>query len=323
MPTPDDAHLARLGGFPDRVIFIVGMHRTGTTLLHRSLVSMADLDFVSLYEVCEFPRLLDQRIRGDRDAAVAALEARLAPSGGVRGIDHLPVGALEPEEYGGVLRRSCVGLDRCRPYSNPDLEPLRLLARKKAFLADRPRPLILKNPIDCYDGVFRLAEAIPGATFVLLHRHPLPTIDSNVRSWRRLLEAPNAWFAEIDRGYRVLLRMPELLESHRRSYGSDDDLRTLFVRIRTGMMHALEVEKRLPANRVVQIRFEDLCAAPETELTRLLDALGLDQVRPLEETVAAPRSRGGGAALNRIHDELLESWRPWLRRHGYPDRPES
>ena len=323
MTASDREHLQLLAGPPRRIIFVAGMHRTGTSLLHRMLASVADVDFVTFYDVCEFSRLLDHRIRGGREEAIAVIESRLAPLAGRRGIDRIPVGALEPEEYSGVLRRSCVGLDRCRPYSNPDLEPLRLLARKKAFLADRPRPLLLKGPIDSYDGLLRVDAALPDITFVFVHRHPLTTLESHVRCWRNLLETPNPWFAELDRGYRGLLSQPELLDAAKRHCGSEGHVRGLCARIRTGVLHALEVEHTLLAHRVVHVRYEDLCRAPATELARLLASLGLEQARPCGEPVAAPRSEEVDESLSRIHAESIESWRAYLRRHGYPDRPEA
>lgn len=323
VPNPDREHLGLLAGLPRRIIFVAGAHRTGTSLLHRMLASAADVDFVTYYDVCEFPRLLEQRVRGGRDEAVARVAAQLAAMAGSRGIDQIPVGALEPEEYSGVLRRSCVGLDRCRPYSNPCLEPLRLLARKKAFLAERPQPLLLKGPIDSYDGLLRVDATLPDVTFVFVHRHPLPTLCSNVRSWRTLVETPNPWFAELDRGYRGLLSQPELLEAARRLCGSEGHVRDLCARIRTGMLHALEVEDALPAHRVVHVRYEDLCRAPATELARVLALLGLEQSATFRESIAAPRPEDGGELLNRIHDESIESWRAYLNRHGYADRPEA
>lgn len=323
MIASDLPHLDRLGGFPPRSIFIAGANRSGTSWLHRLLSTAADADHVSFYDVVEHSRLMEHRIRGDETEAIAAIETELSNFGPDRGIDSVRIGALEPEEYAGVMRRSYVGLDRRRPYSNPDLAPLRLLARKKRWLSNRPRPLLLKNPIDTYDGVHRLAEAVPDASFVFLHRHPRPLMDSNVEQWRRLLADRNPWFAGLDRGYRFLFESPETLAAARSECGSETHVRGLRDRIRTGMFHFLLMERTLPEDRVVSVRYEDLCASPESELDRVLRELGLEAVGPIRDAARTPRASPPDPLIERIHDESIESWRPYLRRVGYADLPDA
>ena len=323
MISSDAAHLDRLGGFPPRSIFIAGANRSGTSWLHRLLSTAADVDHVSFYDVVEHTKLMEHRIRGDELETIAAIETELSSFGSDRGFDPVRVWALEPEEYAGVMRRSYVGLDRKQPYSNLDLAPLQLLARKKRWLSSRPRPLLLKNPIDTYDGVQRLAEAIPNASFVFVHRHPRPLMASSVDQWRYLLASRNPWFARLDRGYRLLFASPDLLAAARSECGSETHVLGLRDRIRTGMFHFLEVERALSADRVVSVRYEDLCASPEAELDRVLRELRLDAVGPIRDAARPPRKLALEPVIERVHGESIESWRPYLRRLGYADRPEA
>jgi len=323
MPAPDTAHLDRLGGFPPRSIFIAGTNRSGTTWLHRLLSTAADVDHVSFYDVVERASLIEHRLRGDEAETIAAIDAELARFGSDRGIDPVRIGALEPEEYAGVMRRSYVGLDSRHPYSNPNLAPLRILARKKCWLASRPRPLLLKNPIDTCDGVHRLAEAIPNASFVFVHRHPRPVMASSVHMWQEVLTDLNPWLASLDRGYRVLFSSPDALAAVRSHCGTEAHVLGVRDRIRTAMFHFLDMERTLPEDRVVSVRYEDLCASPEAELERVLRELRLEAVGSVRDAARTPRASIPDPLIERIHDESIESWRPYLRRVGYADLPDA
>jgi len=324
MRTPDDEHASRLGELPDRVIVIAGSHRSGTTLMHRMLAGSGAVETITYLDVVEFPRLLDHHLRGRWDEVVAAWRTRMATFGPTRGIDEVPVGPLEPEEYGGVLRRSVVGIDGRRPYANLDFGPLLQLARKKRFLSaasgSPPRPLVLKNPVDTYDGVLRLDEVLPNATFLFVHRHPLAVLQSTVASWIHLLNEWNPWYAGLDRQYRRLHEIPGLLERARTHAVGETAVREVRDRIRTGMEHFLEVERRLPRDRVVSVRYEDLCGDPDGATSWVMDRLRLEgAIRP---DVVARRPMRVGDLVRRVHDESIASWRPYLDRLGYADQPE-
>lgn len=60
--------------------------------------------------------------------------------------------------------------------------------------------------------------------------------------------------------------------------------------------HALEVGKKLLGERLILVRFEDLCANPETEIQRILELLGLatgsTQVAEMASLIKAPESLG-------------------------------
>ncbi len=97
------------------------------------------------------------------------------------------------------------GLRYGRPGTTPEtLAALRRLCAKKALLEGRNLPLLLKSPPEDSGAIGLLAAAWPGARFVVIQRHPLPTLESQVRAWRQLLVSENAYLALLDRGYRGL-----------------------------------------------------------------------------------------------------------------------
>jgi len=200
----DQAHLWKLGALPERLIFILGPHRSGTTYLHQALVDTGAFDYISYYDLVEFDRLIINQETGRWAAVIKSLREEMESFGPTRGIDHMPINPLHAEEYGFLLenvylqRRSATGLALHaeeygflleKPYhniqqtshiSNTDFEPLKILCRKKHFLSSEQKPLMLKNPTDFYDGFIRIAENFPTAQFMFIHRHPLTVFNSHI-----------------------------------------------------------------------------------------------------------------------------------------------
>ena len=132
-----------------------------------------------------------------------AFAGKLSAAPADRGIDSRPAGPDTPKKYGPVLSSS--GLRYGRPGTTPEtLAALRRLCAKKALLEGRNLPLLLKSPPEDSGAIGLLAAAWPGARFVVIQRHPLPTLESQVRAWRQLLVSENAYLALLDRGYRGL-----------------------------------------------------------------------------------------------------------------------
>src|SRR6185312_10772306 len=111
-----------------------------------------------------------------------------------------------PEEYGLLFANARGGAIR---YEKPDTTPetlhaLRELCAKKAFLEGARKPLLLKSPPDYPFGIAPVAGAWPHAKFILIHRHPLATLQSQVSAWREAVRHRNPYLALIDTGYRNL-----------------------------------------------------------------------------------------------------------------------
>ena len=182
----DEAHLWKLGSLPDRLIFILGPHRSGTTYLHQALVDTGAFDYISYYDLVEFDRLLVNQETGRREAVIQLLREEMESFGPTRGIDHMPINPLHAEEYGFLLEKRYHNIQQTSHISNTDFELLKTLCRKKRFLSPEQKPLILKNPIDFYDGFIRISENFPTSQFVFIHRHPLNVFNSNILLLRNL-----------------------------------------------------------------------------------------------------------------------------------------
>jgi hypothetical protein len=314
---PDDAHADAwrpLESDPGALAFVVGCQRSGTTMLHLELARSGAFRYLSAHDVVAYDRIVDDAQRGASDDSRRTFALRLAE--GDRGIDGIPAGPDTPEEYGLVVRRGELR------YGSPDtsaatLPRLRELCAKKALLEGRERPLLLKSPPDYPDGILPLARAWPAARFVAIHRHPLRTLHSQVRAWRQLLRRRNDYLWHVDAGYRALLedaprRLQLGLLLHSRA--GVDWLADAILNAHRGY---LDVETApILGDRMLAVRYEDLCADPAATFAPIFDHLRVDGARP--EFRAAPRDDPPSADEIAAFEARRDGFAPYLGRFGYP-----
>lgn len=191
---------------PGSLVFLLGCQRSGTTFLHLQLARSGAFRFLSATDVYSADRLVYNRLNGLDEQVRTDFAARLTQDCPDRGIDAIPASPDTPEEYGLLFANARGGATR---YEAPDTTPetldaLRGLCAKKAFLEGTQKPLLLKSPPDYPFGIPPIAAEWPHAKFILIHRHPLATLQSQVNAWRKAVRHRNPYLALIDTGYRNL-----------------------------------------------------------------------------------------------------------------------
>jgi hypothetical protein len=89
-PGLDTPWLAHLADTPVWPVFILGLHRSGTTLLYSLLAQAADFNTVTAYHLAHYDELLHNSAHGLQDAAREALTRSFAADGlADRGIDRV------------------------------------------------------------------------------------------------------------------------------------------------------------------------------------------------------------------------------------------
>lgn len=312
-------------------IFIVGHARSGTTLLHRLLVSDADqFNYFMTYELF-FPSLLQKRIlrgigridevvfRSSLKKRVIAAEDRIL--GGVRDMHH--TGLFVPEEDDFVLGASCVsglwvallpGLPEFDVYYVDEWPDTRRRKTMRAYANGVRRQLALsgldkihcsKNP--AFSGrVESLIEQFPDARFVVMMRDPREAIPSLLKMMQ------TAWRAQGWSESRVERSVRALLASSVHTY-----------------LHPLETLEGHPTARSVVVDYRELVAEPKQTVGRVYDALGLTMTpsvaSALDEAQARARTHSSDHryALEEFGiDEarLKEDLRGLFDRFGWDDK---
>ena len=291
-------------------LFIIGHWRSGTTLLHE--LAMLDDRFCcpNTYE-CFAPShfLLTE------DVMTRALRWMIPSK---RPMDDVAAGWDRPQEDEFALMS--LGAPSCYrriafPVSSParpealDLATLppaeldrwkRSLRQFLAMLAvrDPRRPVLKSPPHTARVGV--LADMFPESRFLHVVRDPFVVIPSTLRLWKSLYDVQAL---QVDRG--------EALEE--------------YVFAAFAEMHAaLERDRAtLPADRLHEVRYEDLVADPVGTLEQCYERLDLgefDRVRPALERQAESMRRYRTNTYRhdpRLVAEIAARYKPFLDRYGY------
>jgi len=317
----DEAHLGKLGSLPDRLIFLLGLHRSGTTYLHQALVDTGAFDYISYYDLVEFDRLISNHETGRREAVIQSLSEEMESFGPTRGIDHMAINPLHAEEYGFLLEKRYHNIQQISHISNTDFEPLKTLCRKKRFLSPGQKPLILKNPVDFYDGFIRISENFPASQFIFIHRHPLTVFNSHILFWRNLIKSKNPWLAKIDRSYDAVFDSPKLLQAIHLSTLSSRGLQLVFEKFCHAYDFYLSHIGLLASDRAVSLRYEDLCKTPRDVLRRIVRKLDLPIGEERLDARPSPRKTAILPEVERIYRANSGRIEPYLNHLHYSIMP--
>ncbi len=298
---------------PPPPVFIVGAHRSGTTWLTQQLAETGLFSVLTAFHVIEW-EALERHARGEGPRPDPAdLAQRLHALGlSHRATDQVAVTPTTPEEYGYLLL-AAGEKSWLRPPTVPLLQ--RVVARLQAEHPDRT--VLLKNPWD-YGNEEALLAAFPDARFIAIHRHPLAVVQSSVRMFRHLWVAPDPYTSLLSARYRRLWagRWSRALFQWLASPRNDVDLHiTLGGLVGSHRKHQ-RTWPRLPADRAVALRYEDLVGDPVAGIGRVLERLGLDG-GAAPETAARPSGATLSPALARHRRFIAWRSRAYRARWGY------
>jgi omega-hydroxy-beta-dihydromenaquinone-9 sulfotransferase len=165
----------------------------------------------------------------------------------------------------------------------------------------RNRRIVLKSPTHTA-RIRTLLEVFPDARFVHIVRDPLVIFPSTVRLWKSLSQV---------QGLQVPNQVDAWLESN---------VLETFVR----MYERFEQDRDLvPANRLVDVRYEDLVADPVGQMRRIYNEIELGDFRPVAPAVSAYAANIRGYRPNEYElpretaDRVRRSWAPYFQRYGY------
>ena len=296
---PDAPYLDSLRDVAFDPVFIIGDHRSGTTLLYQLLSRTGAFNVLTAYHVIRYDHVLSDHALGRAEAAAGELAAFFAREGlADRIIDGVKVTPDLPEEYGFVIDPSS------QPQAKPSTLPRLVELARKLRTTGIDAPVLLKNPWDVMTFAY-LAEAFPTARFIFIHRHPLNVMTSQLEATRSLFRARNGYVALLSSWYRwlfehpVTLRLTRLMSTPAFGIGARITARHV-ARVAAYYMAHL---KRLPEERYIQIRYEDLCADADAVLAGILRFLDVGARTPFDaRALVKPRP-------SRVSDEVRRAYK--------------
>ncbi len=273
MNIPDNNYIHLLGEMPERLVFIMGLHRSGTSILHKMLSATGYFSYITAYDIINYDSLLSDFISGKENEKKEKIGKKLSVSDN-REIDNIKTGANEPEEYGFLLPKSNEQHYFSNKLCHESLPKFKEICMKKKYLGPENHTLVLKNPSD-FDNFSFIAENLPNSIFVFIHRHPLMVIDSQIKAWQNVLENSNKYFSELDSDIKKISFSASELKKYKAMLELSDQNKTIMEIFNMAYNRHMKYLTEISPNRYIELRYEDLCNQTDKTYSKLCRFLGI------------------------------------------------
>lgn len=283
-------------------VFILGMHRSGTTLLYEMLAHSGCWNTLWAWHVASFDEI--EQPGADLAASQTRLTRRFQEEGlETRGVDSVKVQLETKEEYGFILDNHRQGPRITRKNFPLFCRICETVQRTHS----RQRPLLLKNPWD-FGNAPLIKALIPSARFVYIHRRPEEAVNSMWKFLSQSILKKNIYMAMLSTQYervmRTRVRLGLLRFVIKRQPG-------IFV---NGLIRwfgkacdrYLQSVGQIAAQDRMEVTYDQLCTAPEQTIRSILNHLQL-QGNDVDYSSMIDRRSG------RI-EEIVSSRLPAIRR---------
>lgn len=313
----DQQHSQLLQSINFTPIFIIGLSRSGTSLLHQLLAKTGCFNYIKLYHVIYCDSFLENHLEEKEQIAYDNLKTTLTEAGlENRIVDGLPVNIDTPEEYGLVLDNLGYSL-----YLNKkSLTIFDDFCRRIQYTSTKPDlPLLLKNPLDMRNFMF-IKQTYPTAKFIFVHRNPLFVLNSQIKFLRSVFGNKNFYLAMILKRYDRLMNRPWAPVLRRIAFSDflGLGLRWMLNYCKILCSYYLRHINSLPESDYTSLKYEDLCQDPQGTLNSLFDFLSIHpEINPLDQITVQPRHSPLLPEIERNQDRIKKKLHGYFRALDY------
>jgi len=283
-PTPDEDHtyLNELANLPIRPIFIMGLHRSGTTFLYDCMAKSFPVAHLTLYHLMYFDRLLYNHHHNSEEQDKNRLNQCFKAMGITdRNIDGTRIDADAVEEYGFLLRKKSGSFK----LSEQNTVLFSQLCRKLIAVEPGSQAVLLKNPWDTGNAQSILAR-FPDARFIYIRREPIAVLNSMLNALLAYLEGPQKYLEMLldtgngRRGYRTGYCAWQMLRGFRAIVGKKLTSlagRSLLAKDLAKQVAIYQAEiASMPSSHAIELDYAELIADPSAAMHKLQPLLNID-----------------------------------------------
>lgn len=255
-------------------VFIMGDHRSGTTLLYKILSSTYKFNYLTSYDVIEYLSIISNYTNGIDEIKREEINQSLIENGIIdRGIDDVLVNSMLPEEYGFILGN----YSDSKHITNENLNLFYELCKKKQIIDKNNRVLLLKNPHD-FTNIDFISKVIPSAKFIILFRNTKDIAKSNRKAYSQLLRTYNYYTSLLSDEYNEFFNNKFLRFIFRVYFSRYNFIgRSKILKdIKTRKEKFLEVLKDVEQSRYIITTYDSICIKTNTEIKSIFNFLDLD-----------------------------------------------
>lgn len=315
MQKPDEKYIEKIKNINFKPVFILGLHRSGTSILYKILVSTAYFNPVTAYDIIEYEKLLSNHIN-NKERVEKDILTNLIRSNGQkdRGIDKLKITADFPEEYGFILGK----------YSSKyfitkkNVKYFERLAKKIQFIKDNDKPILLKNPWD-FGNFIEIKKLIPNARFIFIHRNAFNTLSSFLKAAKSIFKKKNFYTSLLYKNYEITYENPLLLFITRFLFSNYHPFGGMYltkIDSKSSKYYINNIDK-LPKKDYIELTYEDLCKNPNKNISKILGFLDLESKNTDFSSFIKKRKTNLDPIIRFLKKYIYKSMKKYFEKFGY------
>jgi len=267
----DDRYLQKIKNTSFQPIFILGFHRSGTSVLYKILAETKKFNTITAYHNIKYDELLYNYFNEKENKAKQEINNYLMKHGQTdRGIDKLKLSSEFKEEYRFIFTNK-----NYKPKINQNnLELFKQMCKKIQYISKNDKPLLLKNPYDYPNFIF-IKKNFPESKLIFIHRNPLKVINSNTKSFRNLIYKKNYYSALLSKDYKKIIQNPLLMTLYKVYLKTTTFLSCIHTvkQFRKKTDYFLENISKIDNEDYITLKYEDLCEKPDIEIEKIIKFL--------------------------------------------------
>ena len=312
----DQQYLEKLENIDFQPVFILGLHRSGTSILYKMLTATGCFNPVTAYHLIRYNQLLYDHENKREESSKKELTKSFKEKGlEDRGIDSLQVTADFAEEHGFLL-----GQKTFQMYINSkNLSLFTELCKKIQFISGNDKSILLKNPYD-FPNFLHIKKVFPNAKFVFIHRHPFKTLSSTIKAIRLLLKNKNPYTTQLFKTYNKIFENPLLLHTLRFCFSRIPVFGIVLLTNNSSKAtkYYLKNIKHLSKQDYIFLTYEDLCKNPQENIEKIMESLDIETYNKIDFTsFIKPRKTQLDPSVRQLRKSIYKSMKEYFKFFGY------
>ncbi len=312
----DKQYMQKLEKIEFQPVFILGLHRSGTSILYKMLTATGCFNPVTAYHLIKYNQLLHNYINKKEEIAKNELTDLMKQQGQMdRGIDRLEITADFAEEYGFLLGHTTIQMN----ITSKNVSLFRDLCKKIQFISANNKPILLKNPYD-FPNFLYIKKSFPNAKFVFIHRHPFKTLSSTIKAIRLLLSNKYPYTSQLFKIYNILFENPLILSLSRMCFSKFSVFGMILLTNDSSkaLRYYLKNIKLLSEQDYVFITYEELCKNPKNNIEKIMQSLDITSYNKLDfATFIKPRKTHLDSSVKHLRKFIFKRMKDYFTYFGY------
>lgn len=311
---PDQKYLNKIKDISFKPIFIIGQHRSGTSILYKILDKTNQFNTVKLYHILEYKKLLHNHIKKQEKQSIKKINQKINKKNiKNRGSDNISISAESTVEYVFVYSEQVFPW-----YLTPKTLPyLENLCKKIKYISKNEKPILLKNPFDILTFLF-IKKVYPNSKFIFIHRNPIDILNSLIKMIEKAFTEKNEYFNLMYKKYDLLYDNPISRYFIRYFFSTKFPigLSELIRRATKNTNYYLKNIDKIPKEDYISIKYEDLCNKPNQTINNIMDLLDLKTSFDASKHIK-PRHTKTVKAVKIMKKNIYKKIKTYFENFGY------